>query len=150
MAHSYVSVLVHCVFSTKERKPLLAPPLRERLFPYMGGIARDVDLRILGIGGVETHTHFLLSLSSTMSVSKAVQLLKGNSSKWIHDTFPERAAFAWQEGYGAFSIGVSQEEDTLRYIANQEEHHQKRTFEEEFRAILEKHWIEYDEEFVFG
>src|SRR5438094_5731288 len=105
--HSFNSRLMHCIFSTKERHPWLTPAIRERLWPYLGGIARENGMKALALGGVNDHVHILLSLPATMSVSKAMQLLKGNSSKWIHETFPALRSFAWQEGYGAFSIGVS-------------------------------------------
>ena len=151
MSHTYISALFHCVFSTKDRAPLISVTLAKRLFPYMGGIAREHDIKLLEIGGIENHVHFLISLPSVLSVAKAMQLIKGGSSKWVHETFDnEYKEFAWQEGYGAFSIGVSQFERTGAYIRNQEVHHQEKSFEQEFRAILQKHWISYDEEHVFG
>jgi putative transposase len=99
--HSFSSSLHHCVFATKDREAVLTPQLRERLWPYLGGIARENGMKALMIGGVADHVHVLLSLPATISVAKAMQLLKGNSSKWIHETFPELRSFAWQEGYGA-------------------------------------------------
>ena len=116
----------------------------------MGGIARDNKMKALAVGGVDDHVHMLLSLPSTLPISKAMQLIKGGSSKWIHDVFPTRRDFAWQEGYGAFSIGISQIDDTKQYIANQHEHHRVKSFEEEFLAFLEKHGIEYDPRYVWG
>ena len=107
-------------------------------------------MKALAIGGVEDHVHLLISLPANMSVSKAMQLIKGGSSKWIHDTFPDKGAFAWQEGYGAFTVGVSQIADTVAYINGQEEHHRMRTFKEEFVAFLEKHDVGYDERYVWG
>lgn len=104
----------------------------------------------LAVGGIEDHVHVLLSLPATMPLSKAVQLLKGGSSKWIHDTFPMHRDFAWQEGYGAFSVSISGVEETKDYIANQEVHHRTKTFEDEFVAFLKRHRIEYDERYVFG
>src|SRR6266480_676342 len=125
--HSYTSCLVHCVWSTKNREPCLSPDLRGRLSPYLGGIAKQNQMKTLAIGGVADHVHVLISLPATISVSKAMQLLKGNSSKWIHETFPELRSFAWQEGYGAFSISVSGIDETRAYIRDQEEHHRART-----------------------
>ena len=93
---------MHVVFSTKDRRPFLTPDVQERLWPYLGGIARENKMRALKVGGVADHVHMLVSLPSTMAVAKAVQLIKGNSSKWIHETFPNLATFEWQEGYGAF------------------------------------------------
>jgi REP element-mobilizing transposase RayT len=116
----------------------------------MGGIARENKMQALAIGGIEDHIHLLLSLPSTLDIAKAMQSIKGGSSKWVHDTFPQRKDFAWQEGYGAFSIGISQIEDTKRYIANQREHHRTKTFQEEYVAFLEKHGIEYDPRYVWG
>ncbi len=100
-------------------------------------------MKALGVGGVEDHVHILLSIPSTLSVANAVQLLKGNSSKWIHDTFKEHGNFEWQEGYGAFSIGVSGVEDTIKYIEGQREHHRILTFREELEIFLKKHGMEY-------
>src|SRR5215213_9383466 len=130
MSHSYTNSLYHCVFSTKERRKTIDVDPQARLWAYLGGIARDNGLKALAIGGIEDHVHLLLSLPSTLAVAKSMQLVKGGSSKWVHDTFPERRDFAWQEGYGAFSVGVSQIEDTKRYIENQAEHHRNKTFEE--------------------
>lgn len=150
MPHSYVSNLMHCIFSTKERMPLIDATLEARLWPYIGGIARENKMRALAIGGTSDHVHTLLSLPATMNVAKAVQLIKGGSSKWVHDTFHEHRKFAWQNGYGAFSVSASQLDRTIAYINRQEEHHRKRTFEEEFIAFLDKHGVEYDRRYVFG
>jgi putative transposase len=143
--HSFTSCHLHVVFSTKERRRLITLDLQQRLWPYLGGIARENKMKALCVGGVEDHVHILLSLPSTLAISKAVQLLKGNSSKWIHETFPAQHGFAWQEGYGAFSIGVSGMDDTIKYIQSQPEHHRIKTFKEEFVAFLKKHGLEYDE-----
>ena len=112
---------------------------------YLGGIARENEMKALAVGGAVDHVHTLISLPGTLSVAKALQLLKGNSSKWIHETFPNLALFGWQEGYGAFSIGVSGVEATRRYIRNQAEHHRKQTFRQELEAMLRKHGLEYAE-----
>lgn len=146
--HSFNSCLMHCVFSTKERRPFLTAAIRARLWPYLGGIARENGMKALAIGGVADHVHLLLSLPATLSVSKAMQLLKGNSSKWLRETFPElrQQDFAWQEGFGAFSIGVSGVEDTKRYIQTQEEHHRQRSFQEELEIFLKKHGCEFKPE----
>ncbi len=142
--HSYVSCLMHVVFSTKDRRRLITPTMQSKLWPYLGGIARNNKMKALQVGGVEDHVHLLLSLPATLDVAKAVQLLKGNSSKWIHQTFPDQRGFEWQEGYGAFSIGVSGVADTIAYIENQAEHHRRVTFEEELAAILRKHALEFE------
>lgn len=143
--HSFTSCLIHCVWSTKNREPYLNSQLRERLWPYLGGIAKQNKMKVLAIGGASDHVHVLLCLPPLLSVAKAVQLLKGNSSKWIHETFPRLRNFEWQEGYGAFSIGVSGVGTTKIYIRNQEEHHRRRSFRDEFVAILRKHHLDYKE-----
>lgn len=137
--HSFTSVHIHCVWSTKNREPLLHSKLRERLWPYLGGIARENKTNVLAIGGTADHVHMLVALPPTMSVAKIAQLAKGNSSKWIHETFAAMRSFEWQEGYGAFSIGVSALDATVEYIRNQVEHHRKRSFREEFAAMLRGH-----------
>jgi len=146
---SYISSYFHCVFSTKERRPLITPELRTRLWPFLGGIARQNNMKAIEIGGVEDHIHILLSLPATMALSKALQLIKGGSSKWIHETFPAQRTFAWQEEYGAFSVSVSQLDKTVEYIKGQEAHHRKRTFQEEFLALLKKHRVEYDDRYLW-
>jgi len=150
MAHSYVSALIHYVFSTKDRSKIITPELRERLYPYMGGIARANKIQTLAIGGIEDHIHLLLALPSTLSAAKAIQLIKGGSSLWIHDTYRSLNDFAWQEGYGAFSVGISQVEKTKSYINCQPEHHRTKTFEQELVDILNKHGIKYDPRYLFG
>jgi putative transposase len=140
---------MHCAFSTKERFPFIDSELESRLWPYIGGIARENRMKALAIGGTTDHIHVLLSLPATMSFAKAVQLIKGGSSKWIHDTFAKCKKFEWQEGYGAFSVSASQVERTIAYIRNQKEHHRKRTFQEEFLELLDKHGVEYDARYVF-
>jgi REP element-mobilizing transposase RayT len=150
MPHSYVSNFYHCVFSTKERRKLITPDLEERLWPFLGGVARNHKMKALMIGGVADHVHLLLSLPSTLAIANAIQVIKGESSKWVHDTFPQHHAFSWQEGYGAFSIGISQKDVTVAYIQNQKEHHRTRTFQEEFLSFLAKHGIEYDPRYIWG
>ena len=148
MANTYTSLHYHVVFSTKHREALITPAVEPRLWAYLGGIARDNDMRPLCINGVEDHVHLLLGLPPSLAVSKAVQLIKGGASKWVHDTFPELRTFAWQDGYGAFTLGKSQIPDTIAYIQNQREHHRARTFKDEYLAFLRKHEIEYDERYV--
>jgi REP element-mobilizing transposase RayT len=146
---SYISSCFHCVFSTKERRPFITPELREWLWPFLGGIARQNKMKAIEVGGVANHVHILLSVPSTMAISKALQLIKGGSSKWIHETFPEHREFLWQEEYGAFSVSMSQLDKTIAYIRGQEAHHRKMTFQEEFLVLLKKHRIEYDERYLW-
>ena len=149
MPHSYVSNLMHCIFVTKDRFPLISAELESRLWPYMGGIAREHKIRALAIVGTADHLHILLSLPATMDIAKAIQLIKGGSSKWVHDNFREHRKFSWQEGYGAFSVSASQVDKTIAYINGQKRHHRKRTFEDEFIEFLDKHRVEYDQRYVF-
>jgi putative transposase len=148
MAHTYVSALVHVVFSTKGRRKTISAQLQPKLWAYLSGIAWRNGMTAVQVGGIADHIHVLLILPAIMPIAKAVQLLKGGSSKWIHDT--EGKPFAWQDGYGAFTVGISQLQTTIAYIRNQEQHHRKRTFEEEFLAFLKKHDIQYDPRFVWG
>lgn len=142
MSHTYHSLLVHVVFATKDRIRTLTPEIRARLFPLIGGIAREKGMTALCVGGVEDHVHVLLRLPSTMDVARAVQLIKGESSGWVAKEFPQATFSGWQEGYGAFSISVSQIEVTVRYIEQQEEHHRRKTFEEEFVQFLKRNQLE--------
>ena len=150
MGHSYSSSLFHVIFSTKDRHKWIDAKLRERLFPYLGGIARGNGMQLLAAGGVADHVHLLVCIPASLALAKAVQLIKGGSSKWIHETFQEQREFAWQEGYGAFSVSFSGIEDTIAYIRSQEEHHRNRSFEEEFVAFLARHRLEFDRRHVFG
>lgn len=149
MAHTYCSSLFHCVFSTKERRRIIAPDVQPRLWAYMGGIAREHDLKAIAVGGTDDHVHILLSLPSTAPIAKAMREIKSASSRWMHETC-DLPDFEWQEGYGAFSIGQAQVGATLAYIAGQQEHHQKRDYQAEFVAILKKHRIEFDPHYVWG
>ena len=148
MGNSYISSYIHYIFSIKNHKKYLSSEIRERLFPYIGGICKENNLRLIKAGGVLDHVHLLVSLSSTIAIAKAIQYIKGGSSKWIHETYPDMKDFSWQEGYGAFSISISQIERTIKYILNQENHHRKKTFREEFIEILKYHQIEFDERYL--
>ena len=148
MGHTYVVQFVHCIFSTKGRRRLIPVEVQPRLWEFIGGVARTNGFKALIVGGTDNHVHVLLSLPSTMALAKAMQSLKGASSRWMNETCTNR--FSWQEGYGAFTIGVSQRADTVRYILGQGEHHRKRDFQAEFLAFLKKHGVEYDERFVLG
>jgi putative transposase len=149
VANTYYSLTIHCVFSTRNREPSITGELRDRLWPFMGGILRQNKIKALSIGGTANHVHVLISLPTTLSVAKAVQLLKGSSSKWIHETFPKQQTFGWQRGYGAFSVGISHIDETVAYIRNQVEHHRTKSFEEEYLIFLRKHQIDYDERYLW-
>ena len=142
--HTFSQCLIHGVFSTRGRVPVLSPEMRARLWPYLGGIARDHGMKALAVGGMPDHVHLLLSLPPTLAVSKAMQTLKGNSSKWLRETFPAWGGASWQEGYGAFSIGVAGIDATIAYIRRQEAHHRRLTFREELERFLIRHEMTYD------
>jgi len=148
MAHTFCSSFYHCVFSTRERPETIPPEAQDRLWAYMGGIAREYGIMALAVGGLDDHAHLLLSLPATLAVATAMREIKSGSSRFLHEAckFP---AFEWQQGYGAFSIGHAQIDATMAYIANQKEHHQKRDFLAEFLAILEKHQIAYDPRYLW-
>ena len=148
MSHTYVVLLVHCVFSTKNRRHLISNEVRSRLWSFIGGIARKNGFKALVVGGTADHLHILLSLPATVPLAKAVQIIKGASSHWMNET--DKKGFAWQEGYGAFTIGISQKPGTVAYIPSQQEHHRKRDFQAEFLAFLRKNGVEYDPRYAWG
>jgi putative transposase len=147
LSHTYAQNHLHVVFSTKERKKIIEPAMQPRLWAYMAGTARNHEFLVLANGGMEDHAHLLIQLPPVLALAKAVSLLKSNSSTWMKD---HGLNFSWQEGYGAFSVSASNLEAVKRYIANQEKHHRKITFEDEFITLLKKHGIDYDPKFVFG
>jgi putative transposase len=149
MAHTFTHLLTHIVFSTKERRPLLDADLKVRLFPYLGGIVRAHDGKALIINGPSDHVHILASLAAKHALSDLMRELKADSSGWVHKNFPAQKTFAWQIGYGAFSVSHSNLPEVEKYIAGQEEHHRKISFQEEFVVFLKKHQIEYDERFLW-
>ena len=147
MAHSYVSAVFHVVFSTKERMQLIRPAVQPNLWNYLAGIARNLRIQALAIGGVENHVHLLLVLPADQKLSDAVRTLKCNSSRWMRESSPR---FAWQEGYGAFSVSPSQLDRVKHYIEHQTVHHQRRSFEEEFLAMLRAANIRFERDQAFG
>lgn len=148
MPHTHSSLLVHCVFSTKERKKLIPPEHETELWAYMGGIARTNRMKPICIGGVEDHSHILIAIPTDLDVAKAVQLIKGGSSKWFREKHSPR--FGWQQGYGAFSVSASMQAKTVAYIQNQRQHHRKMDFRAEYIALLDKHGVDYDPRYVFA
>lgn len=150
MPQSLAKILVHTIFSTKDRRPFLRnKALREELHRYLGGILTNHECQPLIIGGVEDHVHILSTLSRTSSASEIVKEVKRGSSLWLKTKGPDLGDFAWQNGYGIFSIGCSQVEAVRNYIAGQEEHHRKVTFQDEFRELLRRYEIEFDERYVW-
>ncbi len=149
MANTYTSLHYHVVFSTGKREPWIRPDLEQRIWAYLGGIARQNQLTSLMIGGVEDHVHILLGMPPTVSVSEALKRIKGESSGWIKQHCAGCAGFDWQDGYGAFTVSTSQIGDVEAYIRGQPEHHRTRTFQEEYRAFLNRHQLDYDERYLW-
>jgi len=138
---------MHVVFSTKERRKVIPTNMRERLWSYTAGICKHQKVFVHAVGGMEDHIHLLLQFPATVVISEAIKTIKANSSSWMSD---EIGQFAWQQGYGAFSVSKSNMAAVMTYIQNQERHHRKMTFEEEFIAFLKQHGIEFDAKYVFG
>ena len=150
MPQSLAQVYLHVVFSTKHRRPLLQNvALREEVHRYLGGVCRNLGVPSLIVGGVADHVHVLCRFSRTITIADFVRELKRDSSKWLKTKDRELADFHWQDGYGAFSISPSHVEALRSYIANQEKHHEKVSFQDEFRRLLKKYGVEYDEQYVW-
>ena len=149
MPHTYANLLTHVIFSTKARYPFLDSELKPRVLPHLGGIAEELKVRPLAINGPADHAHLLLAVPASLAVADLMRILKTNSSRWVHEQWASRSTFAWQEGHGAFSVSESMKEDVRAYIAGQEEHHCKISFQDEFIAFLKRHGIEYDERYIW-
>jgi putative transposase len=147
LSHTSFQNVMHVVFSTKDRRRIIPAEMKERLWSYTAGICKRQNIFVHAIGGVEDHIHLLLQFPATIAVSDAIKKIKANSSGWLAD---EIGKFAWQAGYGAFGVSKSNTASVVKYIKNQEQHHRKMTFEQEFVALLEKHGIEYDSRYIFG
>jgi REP element-mobilizing transposase RayT len=147
MSHTHAANFVHCVFSTKERRDLIPADVQERLYAYLTGIADNMGFNILAAGGTSNHVHLLIGLPPALTLAEAMQKLKANSSRWLGENGVQ---FEWQKGYGAFSVSPSLLKTVQAYIRRQAEHHRRRSFEEEFRALLEKSGITYDAERLFA
>jgi len=149
MPQSFARVLTHIVFSTKNRHPFLVDrAIREEMHSYLGGTCKSLDCPILKVGGVADHVHVFCGLSRTLSIADLVGEIKQESSKWVKSKGGILTKFSWQNGYGAFSVGQSGIDRMRKYIANQEEHHKKKTFQEEYRAFLIEYGIQFDERYV--
>lgn len=147
MSHTFDKNYVHIVFSTKGRCKTISKEIQGRLWPYIAAIGRNHGMDVLEVGGIENHAHVLIQLPARLPLSKAVLLLKSNSSKWMGE---HGIKFAWQEGYGAFSVSASNVVAVVRYIVNQEKHHRKISFEDEYLALLKKHGVKFDPKYVLG
>ena len=149
MPHSLARRHVHLVFSTKNREPLITHGVRDALHGYMATVLQNLACAPVLINSVEDHAHLLFDLARTVSISQVVEDVKKASSKWIKTQGPEFASFAWQSGYGAFAVSESNVEAVREYVANQREHHRKKSFQEEYQQFLERHRIAFDERYVW-
>jgi len=150
MANTYTSLRYHVVFSTKNREMWIKPDVEERIWAYLGGIAKRNGMMPLRIGGIEDHVHLLLGAPAVLAPAKIAQLIKGGSSAWIRETFPRMKGFGWQDGYGAFTVSASNVLSVVEYIQGQREHHRGRSFQDEYRMLLKRHEIEFDERYAWG
>jgi REP element-mobilizing transposase RayT len=149
MPQSLAALYCHIVFSTKNREALIDEAIEPRLHAYIGGIVGERKGVLVAAGGIADHVHLLVSMSREWAVSDLVRDIKANSSRWAHDTDKQLASFAWQAGYGAFSVSVSRLDVVKKYLAGQKQHHAKLSFQDEFRALLKKRGLEYDERYVW-
>jgi REP element-mobilizing transposase RayT len=149
MAQTFTNLLTHIIFSSKDRTPSIGQEFRADLHAYMGGIIRNLAGQALLVNGTADHVHLLVWLPPIVAIAEALRVLKSNSSKWIHETFPAQNAFAWQAGYGAFSVSQSNVAAVLKYIRDQERHHRRKSFQEEFLAFLKRNNIAYDERYIW-
>jgi len=149
MPQSLSSILIHLIFSTKNREPFITPAVETELHPYMAKIFRELKSPSLAINGTADHVHILFSLGRVIAIADLLEEIKTETSKWIKTKGPEFGNFHWQRGYGAFSIGQSQVEAVKKYIHGQKEHHRRTTFQEEYREFLRLYGVDYDERYVW-
>ena len=149
MGHTFTRLLIHVIFSTAGRAAMVDDPIRKDVHAYVGGIIRELGGTAIAIGGTEDHLHALLQLGADLKVADCLRIAKTNSSRWVHEKWPERRDFAWQRGYAAFTVSASNPDAVIRYIGSQEEHHRRISFEDEFLALLRKHGVAFDARFVF-
>jgi len=150
MPGSFTCLYYHLVFATKDRVPLITPDLKPRLWAYVGGIVRAEKGVALAVGGTDNHVHMLTKLDKQSTVADVMRVVKGNASRWVHETFPHLSHFAWQDGYGAFTVSIGGLDQVTRYIQGQEEHHRDETFEQEFETFLKRHGIKSDRRHLWG
>ena len=149
MPQSLANILVHIVFSTKNREPFIRTEIEDELFAYIATACQSMKCPALRVGGTADHVHLLVSLARTVAVANLLEAIKADSSKWIKTKGPAYSRFAWQNGYGVFSIGQSQAGTVKRYIVNQRQHHRRRSYQDEFRELLKRYEVEYDERYVW-
>ena len=147
MSATHLSLHYHLIFGTKGREPMIAPAWRGKLHAYLGGVVRGLGAIPDEIGGVADHVHLLLGAKATHRLADLLREIKSESSRWVHEDIGA-AGFAWQEGYGAFTVSASQREAVRQYIQTQEEHHRRRTFREEYVEMLTRSGVEFDERFL--
>ena len=147
MSHTCGNILLHLIFGTHQRRPLIKPEFRDDLFAYLGGIIREMNGTALIVNGTTDHVHMLVRIRPAPSPAEIARIIKTNSSRWIRE---RHAEFAWQTGYGVFSVSESNVSAVTKYIASQEEHHKKHSFQDEFRAFLRKNRIVVDEKYIWG
>ena len=148
MPSTHLSLFYHIVFSTKDRRPSIAPAWRERLHHYLGAVLKNLDGIPQGVGGIADHVHMLIGLRANHCLANVVRDIKANSSRWVHDEIGA-SRFSWQEGYGAFTVSAQLTPQVREYIAQQEEHHQTRSFQDEYLEFLKRGLVEYDERFLW-
>lgn len=149
MPQSLSLVVIHVIFSTKDRRPLLDAVMRPKLHAYLATVARNAGCEAYRVGGVADHVHLAIRLLRTLTVADLVENLKTSSSKWVKGQVPDLSAFSWQRGYGCFSVGPTDLDLLCAYIDQQEEHHRTRTFQEEFRMLLKKYGVAHDEAYMW-
>jgi REP element-mobilizing transposase RayT len=149
MAHTYTSLLIHAIFSTSGRAPLLTDEMRPDIHAYLGGILRELDTIPIAIGGTADHVHLLIRLPANLALADCLRLAKTNSSRWVKERWPQQRKFAWQGGYGAFSVSESRRAAVIRYIRDQAQHHRRISFQDEFLALLKNHRVEFDERYIW-
>ena len=147
MAHASGNILLHFIFSTAGRRPLIKPEFRDDLFAYLGGIIREMNATALIVNGTADHVHMLIRARPVHSAAEIARVAKTNSSRWVREK--HSTDFAWQTGYGVFGVSESNVDGTVAYIAGQQEHHKKRSFQEEFVAFLQKNHVEYDPRYIW-
>jgi REP element-mobilizing transposase RayT len=149
MAGTYTSLHYHIVFSTKDREPWITPDIEGRIWGYLATVARQHEMTPAKVSGLDDHIHMVVAIPPTLAISKAVQILKGSSSRWIRQTFPDLDMFRWQDGYGAFTVSTSVLPATISYVERQRAAHRAKSFQDEFLALLQRHEVEHDERYLW-